>query len=324
MSTANSDLRGELAAQQWTAAMLRGDFAAAWRESDSIRRSGLPDFHRLWDGMPLNGRRTILRCLHGLGDAVQFLRYAPRLSRLVGALSVEVPPEMVELAHLFSGVSYVVSWENVTQGKPPAWDSQIEIMELPYLFRTELRDLPIAENYLHIPSEYQKKIAFKMNRTQLPRVGLVWTAGEWNQARSVPFSLLMPLLLNENCEFWNLQGGDTADAWGELPYCERFQDARLCGNGLVALAATVEKMDLVITVDTLVAHLAGAMKRPTWLLLNDPPDWRWMTDCTWSPWYPSLRLFRQTAHGDWTCVVEAISAALARWLRDANNRRKAP
>lgn len=312
--------QGEIAARQWMACMLRGDFRSAWRTSDFIRLRGLPDPHRFWDGKPLDGRRVMLRCLHGLGDAVHFLRYARKLSALAKSLTVEVAPPMVGLAPCFAGVSQVVTWGNAASQAPQEWDCQIEVMELPYVFRTEPCDLPVAENYLQLPPQMQ--IASKIGPAFLPRIGFVWAAGAWNPARSVPFSLLRRLFSSDDCECWNLQGGPEADAWSTLPHCERFYDARTYGDGLLALAATIQEMDLVITVDTLTAHLAGAMNKNTWLLLGDPADWRWMKHRSDTPWYPSLRLFRQPSPGDWAGLILRVNLSLTQLLRTAHRYRR--
>jgi hypothetical protein len=150
------------AAGRWMAHMLRGDFSAAWRESDSIRGRGVPDPHRLWDGQPLDGRHVIIRCLHGLGDAVHFLRYVPHLRGTASDLYIEVPPSLFEFAVCFDGVDQVVTWGEDAPTEPVPWDSQIEVMELPYIFRTEIRDLPIAEKYVHLPPAHHNRIAQSM------------------------------------------------------------------------------------------------------------------------------------------------------------------
>jgi len=294
----------ELAAKRWTSHMLRGDFASAWRESDLIRASGRPDPHRFWDGEPIDGRRVILRCLHGLGDAVQFLRYVPKLADRAGSLVIEVPPRMSDLASLIDGVSKITTWND-----PPnrdEWDSQVEVMELPYLFRTKLCELPIAQNYLTVPHPIQSRVASRTGKTQRPRIGIVWAAGEWNPTRSIPFSMLHSLLFNTDCEFWNLQGGSAAAEWELLPRLNKLRDARELGNGLTTLAACIQQMDLIITVDTLAAHLAGAMGKPAWLMLTTPCDWRWMSSRSDSPWYPSLRLYRQEKPGDWQSAIKPL------------------
>ncbi len=292
---------------RWQTAMLRGDYPAAWRESDAIRAREGPDEHRFWNGEDLDGKRVIVRCLHGFGDAVQMLRYAPLLRERAANVIVEVPPRLLPLASFFRGVEQVITWGEDAPHLPPAWDIQVEVMELPYLFRTTLDQLPLTERYLELPGSLVSQAATCMGTAGRRRVGVVWTGGEWNPERSVPFMLLRPLLGEDGVQWWNLQGGASAhDADGTM----RNNVAAITGDGLLALAATVANLDLVITVDTLAAHLAGALGRPAWLMLQYAADWRWMTGREDSPWYPSLRLFRQSAPGDWPGVVARLRQAL--------------
>ena len=298
---------------RWAAAMYRGDFEAAWRESDAIRRRGGPDPHRFWNGDDLRGARVIVRSLHGFGDAVQMLRYAPRLRDVAASVVYEVPPRFVALARMFCGVDEVVTWGDDAPAEAPAWDVQVEIMELPFIFRTSFAELPLATQYLRVPAEGVDEAAramddvSKQGGASKPRVGLVWAGGEWNPDRSIPFSELAPILQNKSFEFWNLQGGVAAD---EANNTAMHNATTICGNGLVALAATIANLDLVITVDTVAAHLAGAMGKPAWVMLQHAADWRWMIARDDSPWYPSLRLFRQPHPGDWESVVTAVMEAL--------------
>jgi hypothetical protein len=284
---------------RWMAHMLAGNFAAAWCESDAIRRRGASDPHRFWAGEDLSGKCVILRCLHGYGDAVQFLRYAPRIRALASNLILEVPPAIIELAPFFNGVGEVITWGSGAPASAPYWDVQVEVTELPYLFRTEAKELPLTANYLNLPVEP------KIGRSAAPSVGLVWASGEWDRERSIPYPLLKPLLQISECEFWNLQGG-LARSESMVRLC--------CGEGILALASAIRQLDLVITVDTLAAHLAGAMGKPAWVLLQKTADWRWMTERSDSLWYPSLRLFRQPRLGDWESTIRAVQLELARWV----------
>jgi hypothetical protein len=302
------------AGERWVAHMLAGNFAAAWRESDAIRRRGAPDPHRFWTGDNLAGQRVILRCLHGFGDAVQFLRYVPRLRSLASQLIIEVAPAMLEIATCFDGVEDVITWGSDAPEVPPGWDIQVETMELPYLFRTELSDLPIARSYLSLPEDLKRRAARVLGVSSLRRVGVVWAAGAWNAERSIPLEILQPLLQTANCEFWSLQGGAAQGEWRMLPDPLCLRDAACFGAGILRLAAIVSQLDLVITVDTLVAHLAGAMDKPAWVVLPYVADWRWMVGRSDSPWYPSLRLFRQPTPGDWQTPVSNVGQSLTRWL----------
>ncbi len=304
------------ASGRWTAYMLLGNFEGAWRESDAIRARGAPDPHRFWLGESVDGKRVMLRGLHGFGDTVQALRYAPVLRRRAAKLTVEVAPEFVELARYFDGVDEVITWGKDAPAFTPQWDVQMEVAELPYVFRTQMRDLPLAERYLRVPHDNDS--AINAGSSTSLRVGIVWASGEWNASRSVPLELLRPLLQTRDCEFWNLQGGA---AWMQLStLCDIANvhtDPR-CAHSLLHLAQSIAGLDLVITPDTLAAHLAGAIGTPAWVMLQHASDWRWMLDRDDSPWYPSLRLFRQCMEGDWRSVIDAVQADLVT-LRDTRN-----
>ena len=300
------------AAARWMAAMLRGDFEAAWRESDGIVRRGGIDPHRFWNGEDIRGKRVMVRCLHGFGDAIQFLRYLPRISELAAEVIVEVPPRMVSLAPLLMGMGRVVTWGEGTPATAPSWDVQIEVMELPYLFRTTMRELPLAVDYLRVPGAEVADAGRAMGEARGLRVGLVWAAGDWNPGRSIPLGHLEPLVAAGGAEFWSLQGGAAQEAASEWVRAGLLRDGAVCGDGLRVLAAVIANLDLVISVDTLAVHLAGAMGKPAWVLLQHAADWRWMTERSDSPWYPRARLFRQGREGDWDGVVRSAVAELGR------------
>ena len=304
------------AAGRWMAAMLRGDFGSAWRESDAIRLRGAPDSYRFWNGEDIRRKRVIVRCLHGFGDAVQFLRYAPALSNMASEVTFEVAPRFVEIAGCFEGVEKVITWGGGAPHHSPQWDVQMEVMELPYLFRTDIRELPIAERYLHLPQHAVANVARQMGTSSVPRVGVVWSAGDWNPSRCMPFHALAPVLKSAECEFWNLQGPGGPDEQGY----EVCREAEGCRDSIFTLAAVISQLDLVLTVDTLAAHLAGALGVPAWVMLQYAADWRWMTEISRSPWYPSLRLFRQPRPGDWASVVADIRRALDEWSRESCKR----
>jgi ADP-heptose:LPS heptosyltransferase len=195
----------------------------------------------------------------------------------------------------------------------PEWDVQVEAMELPYLFRTTVPQLPMAESYLDLPQHLQHAAAQWMGPRRQPRVAVVWSTGEWNRSRALPFSFVEELARDLGIEFWNLQGGPEHDDWHRLPAADNLRDATGFGDGILKLAAIIQQMDLVITADTLAAHLAGAMGKPAWMVLQHAADWRWMVNRADSPWYPSLRLFRQPSAGDWAGTLHQVSTALAQW-----------
>ncbi len=300
---------------RWMAHMLAGDFESAWRESDAIRRRGAPDPHRFWNGEELRGKQVMLRSLHGFGDAVQMFRFLPRLGEMVSKLIVEVPPRLVELASCFAGMGEVITWGEGAPAVQPAWDVQLEIMELPYALRVRSDDLGPRQGYLRLPSAARARVAAVLGARRLPRVGLVWCAGHWNPLRSVPFAAFRALLGVDGAEFWSLQGESERSDWRDVMGAAAQRDVYACGDGILPLAATIEAMDLVITVDTLAAHLAGALGVPCWVLLQKQADWRWMSKREDSPWYPSLRLWRQTVQGDWPELLARVRCGLEGWLQ---------
>jgi hypothetical protein len=288
-------------AGRWQAAMLRGDFEAAWKESDAIRQRGSGGDDCLWSGEEIDGKRVIVRCLHGFGDAVQMLRYAPQLAERAAHVTYETSPKLLPLVQCFPCVDHAITWTD----PDPAWDVQIEMMELPYLFRTTLKNLPVADTYLPLPEHHLRTAAASLGPRLRPRVGVVWTCGDWNPSRNVPPADLRALT-DLDIEFWSLQAHSSPDQCAAM----NIRDGHAITDGLIPLAATIANLDLVITPDTLAAHLAGALGKPAFVMLQFAADWRWMTGRNETPWYPSLRLFRQPQPGDWSSVIREIKSAL--------------
>lgn len=289
-------------AGKWQVAMLRGDFEAAWKENDAIYARGTQGADGLWSGEAIDGKRVIVRCLHGFGDAVQMVRYAPLLAERAAHVTWEVAPRLLPLMRCFPGVDDAITWSD----DDPVWDVQVEVMELPYLFRTTANDLPIAETYLQMPEEQIKLTRQLLGAPSRPRIGMVWTCGDWNPSRNVPFDEFQALT-DMDVEFWNLQPKSSLDE-NQSP---NMHDGGDMTDGLIPLAATIANLDAVITPDTLAAHLAGALAKPAFVMLQFAADWRWMMERADTPWYPSLRLYRQPAPGDWASVVQGIKADLA-------------
>jgi hypothetical protein len=297
-------------AGRWLAYMLLGDFEAAWRESDRIRAHGCSDPHRFWQGEDLHGKRVILRCLHGLGDTVQMLRYVPVMNAIVSSLIIEITPALHELAPMFEGVIDFITWGEKAPADPPLWDVQIETNELPYFFRTQVNELPISTDYLRLPTEVLRKCAPHSHDHLTLRIGVVWASGEWNLTRGVPFDSFRTLFDTCGCEFWNLQGDASRKQWQQLPLSPTLHDAEFCANNVVDLAGLIAQLDVIVTSDTLAAHLAGALGKPTLVMLEYAADWRWQHQRTDSPWYPTLQLIRQTEVGDWSTVIAEVQSLL--------------
>jgi hypothetical protein len=299
---------------RWHAWMKLGDFEKAWRESDGIAWRGGSDPHSFWDGLPFGGKRVIIRCLHGYGDAIQFLRYASMIRQTASRVIVETHPEMVRVLRGMAGVDAVTSWGPVEgsghEHLDTDWDQQIEVMELARAFRTTLATIPARIPYLQVGDAARRLSCVRLGESGKPRVGLVWASSAWNPARSVPPDALSPLLNVDGCSFYSFQRGPEREAIQRFPPGCRIHDTCPHSPDIADTAADLTNMDLLITVDTMAAHLAGALGRTVWVMLPWDADWRWMLDREDSPWYPTMQLYRQPSPGDWKPVVRRIAEQL--------------
>lgn len=310
----------ECCAARWQAYMLRGDFECAWRESDTLIELSAPDPHRLWDQQSFFNRRVVLRCLHGFGDAVQMMRYVPMLRAQARFLAVEAPVALLPLLRTLDSIDVLDSWELETPERYQ-WDQQIEVMELPRAFRTTVATIPpVLPQWPHHFGSTREQDA----RTYPLRVGLAWEAAAWNPARSTPVACLVPLLRAfPACEFHGLLPGSRNQALAEVTSgLANFVDASALTRTPYELARFIAGLDLVISVDTFAVHLAGALNKPVWLLLRREADWRWMLGRSDSPWYPSMKIFRQTTEGDWTQIISEVAAHLSAFVHVPGGSRR--
>lgn len=299
----------------WVAAMRRGDWEQAWQLTDSVelpRREAQrgPGFvrhpnHLCWDGTPLAGRSVLVRCEHGLGDTLQFIRFVPALARIAREVHVMVQPLLLEL---FAGASDLGTVHNgwTEWWPPPPHDLEIEVMELAYALRATAATVPPPHR--HLAERVRGKLPVALPDDGRVRVGIVWAASDWDTTRSVPLAQLAPLLRVPGVRCFSLQQGRAA----EDPLIERLPLEPLSRwtQAIAAAAAAMLELDLVVTVDNMVAHLAGTLGRPTWVLLKREADWRWMDDRGDSPWYPTVRLLRQERESDWSSVVAQAAERL--------------
>jgi tetratricopeptide (TPR) repeat protein len=258
----------------------------------------------LWRGEPLEGRRILIWGEQGAGDAIQFVRYAALVRNAGGEPIIEVLPLLERLIGWLDGGYPVVN----ALSTGVEFDAQCPMMSLPHRFGIALDSIPPPARF-SVPAELIAKWAARL-RTERRTVGIVWATNPTylnNAARSVPAHELLPLTRLPGIRCWGLQVGpaavDTPDGMVNL------------ANDLIDFgetAAAISELDLIITVDTAVAHLAGSLGKPVWLLLTYAPDWRWMLDREDSPWYPSMRLFRQKHPGEWGDVIESVGRELRR------------
>lgn len=295
-----------MANDPWMRHMRRGEWEQAWKLGDASlpERAARPCHHLprhlqyVWTGEPVSGRRVLVRCYHGLGDTLQFIRYVPRLAELAAEVVVWAQPGLLPLLRQVPGISRLLPLHDGTPGVD--YDVDVELMELPHVLRCRPTDLPTRVPYLHadpleLPSD---------GGSDRLRVGLVWQGGDWNPERSMAFETIAPLARVPGIRLLVVQPQAVAAGWdgrtgeylGEFP--------------IPAYASVLAALDLLLTIDSMPAHLAGALGVPTWLLLHHDPDWRWMEGRADTPWYPDMRLFRQRAAGDWAGVVEEVGATL--------------
>jgi hypothetical protein len=307
--TAAISLRPDDAAE-WTQHMRRGDFESAWCVSDRLLReragtscAHLPrHFQWIWNGTPIDGARVLVRCYHGLGDTIQFARYLPLLRARAREVIVWAQPALIPLLRGVAGIDRLIALHDGDPGV--AADVDVELMELPYVFRTTLDMIPAAVPYIDVQAE-------PVTRPHGAAVGLVWRAGDWAEHRSIPFASLAPLL-QRRVTWYVLQGEPGVDE------CPADFGIRRGTRDLLEAARVIRSLDLLVTIDSMAAHLAGALATPVWTLLPQQADWRWMEHREDSPWYPTMRLFRQSRRDDWTDVIDRVAAELERDVHSAS------
>lgn len=313
-------LKPDYASAHWNLAdcrLLLGDFALGWKEYEwrwklDQREHVKRDFPQpLWLGAePVAGKIVLLHCELGLGDTLLFCRYARKVAALGAKVVLEVQPPLLRLLADLEGVTEIVG-----SGAPlPAFDCHCPLMSLPLAFRTGVHDVPAQVPYVR--SDPGRVAAWQaiLGEQRRSRVGLVWSGSTAlkNDRRSMALAQMLPLV-REWAEWVSLQKEVRED---EKALLTSRADLRHFGAELkdfADTAALVELMDVVVTIDTSVANLAGAMGKVVWILLPyDPHDWRWMLDREDSVWYPTARLFRQPAAGDWASVVRRVDEELVR------------
>lgn len=264
----------------------------------------------VWDGSDLTGRTMLLHAEQGLGDTIQFIRYAAIVAQRGGRIVLTCHQPLMRLLSTVPGID-----EQVPLGYPtPNFDVYAPLMSLPGIVGTTLETVPASIPYLTPPSDTHLCLDLQgQSHTPRLKVGLVWSGGHLykkNQSRSCPLKHFQPLLQLPDIAYYSLQKGIAQTGLAELGWDAQVQELGSQLNDLADTAAAIAQLDLVITVDTSIAHLAGALGKPVWVLLTYLPDWRWMLHREDTPWYPTMRLFRQTEPDDWQGVLDQVSQAL--------------
>ena len=311
--------RGDDPYTHWNKALsslVKGDYAAGW--ADYEWRWQKADFAHnrrdfeppMWNGADdLTGKTIVLFAEQGLGDTIQFCRYAPLVAARGATVLLEVQRPLASLMASLDGATVIARGDAL-----PTFDLHYPLLSLPCAFHTDAETIPATVPYLH-PSpgailRWQKGLGAKTK----PRIGLVWSGSavhKNDRHRSVPIETLAPLLSDQRFDFHFAQLDVFDD---DRDMFARFANVHLHDDAIESFddtAALLQACDLTLTVDTAAAHLGGALGLPTWVMLPFSPDWRWLLDREDSPWYPTMRLFRQPSIGDWPTVIANIGRALA-------------
>ncbi len=310
--------------------LTEGDFTRGWEENEwRWKCKDFPSPQRnfsqpQWDGSPLNSAQLLIHTEQGLGDSIQFIRYLPMIFARAGLteytrsnagriiLECDSP-----LAELFQSIA-PCSTAGVSifrRGQPlPSFDLHCPLLSLPRIFQTRLQTIPANVPYLvPKPAEIDHwRQRLESFGSQL-KVGLAWAGSPLyknDRTRSIRLEQFAPLAQMAGVHFFSLQKGPASEQLRTPPPGLRITDWSEEFGDLNQAAALIANLDVVLTVDTATAHLAGALARPTWVLLPQPADWRWLLSRDDSPWYPTMRLFRQASPGDWSSVLQAVVAVL--------------
>jgi tetratricopeptide (TPR) repeat protein len=313
------ELRPEWAEARWNRSLtylLKGDFVRGWAEFDCRNQIEPPSSRTFpgqrWNGEDIRGKTIVLNYEMGLGDSIHFLRYVPLVAQRAGRVILEIQEPLRELCESVVGVDRVVS---IQRGDPfDEYDCHCSLMRLPQLYRSDLATMPASVPYLRPSEARRRKWLDRLGpRDSALRIGLVWAGSPLHQndrQRSIPLSHLASLAAGPDIQFVSLQRGPASAQAAHPPTGMRLTDVSTDLENLADTAAVIELLDLVISVDTSVAHLAGALGKPIWILLAYVPDWRWLLEREDTPWYPTMRLFRQRKLGDWSDPIARLTRAL--------------
>jgi len=303
--------------------LLAGDFERGWPEYEW--RSRCPDFimprwrgpQPAWDGSPLGGRTILLHAEQGLGDTLQFIRYVPLVQERGGRVVVEVQAPLAHLLQSCSGIDQVIARGEVQ----PPFDVHAYLLSLPGLLSTTVATVPAKVPYLTADPALVAHWRTQLSAVPGFKIGINWQGSrehKMDSLRSVRLLEFAPLASLQGVHLFSLQEGAGTEQLGTLAGAFPVTDlgSRLDGpsGAFMDRAALMTNLDLVVTVDTALAHLAGALGVPVWVPLAFAADWRWLLDREDSPWYPSMRLFRQTRLGEWAPVFERLAAEVQKLL----------
>jgi len=271
-----------------------------------------------WEGEPFVGRTLLVFSDYGIGDAMQLVRYLPMAVARGGKVVLQVQPSLVSLFRDLPGVTVLARGEAL-----PPFDLQLPMMSLPRVLGTTLDTIPAAIPYLQAEPAKLSRWQRALRHAKGLKVGVVWAGNPQHKGdkfRSLAAEAVLPRLVMPGVQLYSLQK-EARPADGAVLASLKTDIADLAPalGDFSDTAAAVAALDLVISVDTSVAHLAGGLGRPVWVLLPYALDWRWLRDREDTPWYPTMRLFRQPAPGDWTSVLDSVAHDLTATLEEAHD-----
>ena len=296
------------------ALLLSGNIERGWKEYEwrwklkGHRASNISGPR--WDGSDISGQTILLHAEQAFGDTIQFIRYATLVAECGAKVIVQAPKELVRLLGNVHGIEEVVAY-----GKQlPEFDLHCPLLSLPLVFGTDLGSIPAQIPYINVNASLSQKWRDRLQcDSSRLKIGLVWTGrikAERERRRSCTPDLFSSLTQFEDTTFYSLHKGEGIQQANALPKDIKLVDYTEELNDFLDTAALAVNLDLIISIDTAVAHLAGALGRPVWTMLPYVPDWRWMLDRRDSPWYPTMRLFRQPSSGNWEAAISDVAREL--------------
>ena len=307
--------------------LIRGDFEQGWagyewRYGSSQESRRTYDKPR-WDGSDLNGKTILIHAEQGFGDTFQFIRYAHAIKEKNGIVIAAVQKPLVTLIKRCKYIDKVISTEETV----PHFDVYLEMMSLPYILKTRLDTIPCEIPYLYADEQLTDHWKNRLAADKNFKIGICWNVNENYSSlatrtkaaqRSIKLGQLIPLCTIPGTTIYSLQkttGTEQLENLTDNVKIISFDGDFDQSNGrFMDTAAVIKNLDLVITVDTSIGHLAGGLGANTWIIRQNPPDWRWILNRTDTPWYPTVRLFKQPTPGDWETVIEEVAQELKKYI----------
>ncbi len=306
-----------------------GDFEKGWQEFEwRWKRGGDPrNFsEKLWDGSEISGKTILIRAEYGLGDSIQFIRFAKQLKEQGATIIVQIQSPLAQLLSLCPYIDEIV----VIGDRLPDFDVQVPIMSLPFkLGVTKKENIPNEVPYLEADPDLVRYWQKEISRDGNFKIGICWEGSSYYDSlrgplskKALHLSVFEPISRIPYVTLYSLQKTSEQNQIDEVSFEVRNfgPDFDKTNGRFMDSAALMKNLDLVITIDTSVAHLAGALSTPVWVVLPTVADWRWLTEVEDTPWYPQMKLFRQKVHGDWTHVFEKVAQALSGLLQKSKKK----